>query len=313
MTVAVALLLGALTVAWAGPRMLDGLLARQAPPAVLLTGWFMMVAGCLTTVTAAVVIAVLPGHGPAPQLVGLVHSCWQTLQHGGTPRAEEVAGLACAAILLTVAVKIAISLVRHRRTQDRVQRKQREALTIVAHRQPGAIPTWWIPHSTPLAYSLSGRSALVVATDGLNEHLSKASVDAVIEHERAHILGHHHLLVGFARALASAVPWTPLTRRSPELVSALVELAADAVAARAHGTEAVRSALLTMTAGGTPPAALAMARDCVELRLRNLGGASRSTTPTWIAGVVAMALPMAVGAALLTVAAFALCPFLLPF
>ncbi|MFD4675585.1 M56 family metallopeptidase, partial [Lentzea sp. NPDC058450] len=250
MTVAVALLLGAFTVAWAGPRLLDRLLARQAPPAALLAGWFMMVAGCLATVAAAAVVVVLPGHGPAPQLIGLVHSCWTTLQHGGTPEAEEWAGLACGAVLLALAGRIVVSLVRHRRRQDRVQRQQREALTLVAHRQPGAIPTWWIPHDKPLAYSLSGRSSLVVATDGLNQHLSKASVDAVIEHERAHILGHHHLLVGFARALASAMPWTPLTRRSPELVSALVELAADAVAARGGGAPRPAAG-----AGGPPPPA----------------------------------------------------------
>ncbi|MFD4675584.1 hypothetical protein ACFWNN_38060 [Lentzea sp. NPDC058450] len=68
-----------------------------------------------------------------------------------------------------------------------------------------------------------------------------------------------------------------------------------------------------MTSGGTPPAALAMARDCVELRLRNLGGAPGSSARTWVAGAVAMALPMVVGTTLLTVGAFALCPFLLPF
>ncbi|MET9225660.1 M56 family metallopeptidase [Lentzea sp. NPDC003310] len=312
MTVAVALLLGALTVAWTGPRMLDRLLVLRAPAGALLTGWLMMVAGCLTTVTAAVVIAVLPGHGPAPLLVGLVHQCWQTLKHGGSPRTEEIAGLLFAAILLGVVVKLALSLVRHHRSQGRLQRKQRDALNFVAQEQPGAIPTWWIPHDRPLAYSLAGRPALIVATDGLNQHLSEASVAAVIEHERAHILGHHHLLVGFAKALASAVPWTPLTRRSPELVAALVELAADATAARMHGADAVRSALVTMTGGATPPTALAMAGDCVELRLRNLGGPQFSGARTWFAGAAAMALPMVVGTALLAVAAFALCPLILP-
>ncbi|WP_439659471.1 M56 family metallopeptidase [Lentzea sp. HUAS TT2] len=313
MTVAVALLLGAFMVAWAGPRLLERLLAVKAPAGVLLTGWLMMVVGCLTTVVAAVVITVLPTHGPAPLLIGLMHNCWQTLQHGGSPRFEEMAGLLFIAILLGVVVKLVLSLVRHRRSQWRLHRKQRDALTLVAQRQPGVIPTWWIPLDRPLAYSLAGRPALIVATDGLNEHLSEASVAAVIEHERAHILGHHHLLVGLARALASAVPWTPLTRRSPELVAALVELAADATAVRAHGADAVRSALLTMTAGGTPPAALAMAGNCVELRLRNLVGAPHASgTRTWLAGAFAMMLPMAIGSALLAVAAFAMCPFVLP-
>ncbi len=140
-------------------------------------------------------------------------------------------------------------------------------------------------------------------------------------HERAHLRGRHHLMVAVAEALAAALPWLPLMRRSPFLVRALVEVSADSIAARSHGAEAVRTALLGMLAG-LPVThvleghALGMAHDCIALRLTVLSsvrlehGRLRRALHSGVAGAIALLLPALASAALLAAATVAFCPAL---
>ncbi len=168
----------------------------------------------------------------------------------------------------------------------------------------------------PLAYSVAGRRGSVVVSEGLREQLGGTGCAAVIEHERAHLRGRHHLLVELAEALAASAPWLPLTERSPTLVRAAVELAADRTAARTYGAVTVRSALLAMSRAPrtAPPPALGMAQDCVALRLRHLRSSRvtvarlpRRMLVSGLAALVGLSLPVAGGIGILLMTAAAVC------
>lgn len=59
-----------------------------------------------------------------------------------------------------------------------------------------------------MAYSLAGGAPhpVIVASRGLADRLSAPDLAAVLDHERAHLHGRHHLLVGLARAAGGASP-----------------------------------------------------------------------------------------------------------
>ncbi|SDM30462.1 Peptidase family M48 [Lentzea albidocapillata subsp. violacea] len=317
MTIALALLVGALLAGWVAPALLSALLSARVHPQVSLVTWLTLVTGIVLASSIALIIALLPGHGPAPQVIMMLHSCLTAIRHGGVPGAEHLAGLLWLALVVFGAARLAVRLLRYRRHQGQLYVRHRGALDWLAKHDDGPIPTLWLPHEQPMAYSIGGPEALIIATDGLVERLPYDSVQAVLEHERAHVRGHHHLLVAVARALAATLPWLPLARCSPEFVGAVAELAADSSAARMHGTRAVRTALLSMTTPhDTPPAALAMAHTCVDLRLAHLdeaGTASGRDVKQFhvaLSGLCAVTLPFALGTALFVTAALAVCPFI---
>lgn len=312
MTIAFMLLLGALLVAWAAPRLLERRLYAGTDPQTSLVTWVMLVASTLLSLMTAAILLVLPDHGPAKQVLGLAHDCWAAMSHGSVPRVDAVAGLLSVVLAAGAVIRCGARVVRHVRQRRTVHRKHLDLLRILTG---GATPgsTLWLDVPDPMAYSVAGRPSLVVASEGLRRQLPRHAVAAVLEHERAHLRGRHHLMITIAEALAVALPWLPLMRRSPELVRTLVELSADSTAARSHGAGAVCAALLGMSGIPAPVQALGMAPDCVALRLavlssrRSEHGRLNRALRFGFAGAIALLVPALTSAALLTVATVAFC------
>ncbi|MGH3764803.1 MAG: M56 family metallopeptidase [Pseudonocardiaceae bacterium] len=318
MTIALVLVLGALLVAWAAPRLLEYRLYAGTDPQTSLVTWVALVASTLFSLTTAVSLILLPGHGPARQVVALAHHCWAAVSHGSVPRIDEVTALLSVLLATIVVVRGSAAVLRHTLQRRTLHHKHLDLLRILTGQGPAASGvTLWLDVPHPMAYSVAGRPALVVASQGLRRYLPTEAVAAVLEHERAHLRGRHHLLVAIAEALAVALPWLPLMRRSPYLVRALVEVSADVVAARSHSAGAVRAALLGMSAAGPSPAhTLGMAPDCIALRLailssgRSERGRLRRTLHSGLAGAIAVLLPAFASATLLAAATVAFCPAL---
>ncbi|MDQ2882317.1 MAG: M56 family metallopeptidase [Actinomycetota bacterium] len=317
MTIALVLVLGALLVAWAAPRLLEYRLYAGADPQTSLVTWVALVASTLFSLTTAVSLILLPGHGPARQVVALAHHCWAAVSHGSVPRIDEVTALLSVVLATIVVVRGGAAVLRHTLQRRTLHHKHLDLLRILTGKGAASGATLWLDVPHPMAYSVAGRPALVVASEGLRRCLPTDAVAAVLEHERAHLRGRHHLLVAIAEALAVALPWLPLMRRSPYLVRALVEVSADVVAARSHSAGAVRAALLGMSAAGPSPAhTLGMAPDCIALRLailssgRSERGPLRRTLHSGLAGAIAVLLPAFASATLLAVATVAFCPAL---
>ncbi|MFC4852698.1 M56 family metallopeptidase [Actinophytocola glycyrrhizae] len=314
MTPALALLAGAVVAAWLVPRLLHRMDRRRRDPVPLITTWFVSMAGVLLAAVAAALVLLLPDHGPSGRLLAALHHCWSAVQHGSPPRVEEAAGIVGMTLLAAFACRLLVVSVRGLRWRTRRWQENLAVLRTVARPTSGSADVLWLAHERPLAFSMSGRPGVVVATDGLARHLAPDAVAAVVAHERAHLSGRHHLLVATADALHNALPFVPLFRRAPQAIRELVELAADVAAVRACGPAAVHSALLKVTRHDMPGTALAMAQDAVELRLARLRhgtappGGLRRAVSCGLAGMAATTLPFLTAFGILIGIAVLTCP-----
>lgn len=267
--------LGGLLVAAAAPLLVRSMIARGIDAHVTLLTWSALVAGTLVSIAVPVVLSAIPSHGGVTTLVDLAHQCWLAL-HGDMPaRIEASVGIVGIAVLGCGGIRWIIHLRRAVRERRQLYERHIDLLRIIGggdvfsgSTRPAS--TLWLPLDSPLAYSVAGRPAMVVASEGLRAQLEPAEVAAVLAHEHAHIDGRHHLLVGIAESVAYAFPWLPIMRQSPSLVRALVELDADARAARSHGRDPVRRALTSLRPHPVPLPALGMVSDTTAVRLDRL-------------------------------------------
>lgn len=316
MTASLGLVFGAAVIAWFGPAGLRALNLHRVDPMALIVGWCVSFVGVLLAGVAGIVLLFLPGHGGIATLMFL-HRCWAAVRHGSPPGIEEVAGIVALLGVVAVTVRVAAIAIWAARRGARRRREQVAALRLAGHWQAGRPPTLWLPHERPLAFSLRGGAGMVVATEGLARRLAADQVSAVLQHERAHLAGRHHLLVAWAEAMAAAMPFVPLFRDAPRAIRELVELAADNAAVSKYGSDAVRAALLTVSGVGVPATALGVADEDMDRRLARLESPSRGrrrwrrAASCGATGTAAVTMPFLVGSAvLLTLGALA-CPLVM--
>lgn len=148
--------------------------------------------------------------------------------------------------------------------------------------------------ASPTAYCLPGLQQRLVVSRGALETLAEDELDAVLEHERAHLRARHDLVLEFFSVLHHAVP-TPV--RCPAAlaeVSLLVEALADRAALRATGARPLARALVTMAGGRPPEAALGAGGPAGQVRVRlGLIAAAADPAPALTAVVLGFALVVA--------------------
>ncbi|MET0965105.1 MAG: M48 family metalloprotease [Nakamurella sp.] len=172
-------------------------------------------------------------------------------------------GLAAAGLtisLLSVLVHTAFRTVQRRRAHRQVL----DLLTGSTDRLTGRTAQFdrrlrILDHRAAVAYTLPGWHARVVLSAGLIELLDPDELDAVIEHERAHLRARHDLLVLPFQAWAVALGWVPGVRSAGGSVAELTEMLADDVAAVRTSRSALASALAKV-ALADPVAALSAER-----------------------------------------------------
>jgi Zn-dependent protease with chaperone function len=314
MIAALALLLGAGAAGWLIPRRLRRVDLRRRDPLLLIVSWLLSMAGVVLAAATGVLLLLLPGHGGVGSLVAVVHHCWSAARHGSPPEVEALGGLVGVLVLLAVAIRLTVVGIGIRRRRAQATREHLALLRVAARVDGGSPVTLWLPHDSPMAFSLAGRPGVVVATDGLTRRLAPDGVAAVIAHERAHLRGRHHLLVALVDALSAVLPFMPLFRQAPAAIRELTELAADVTAVRTCGAAAVCAALQNVARHSAPGAALAMAASAIDIRLDRLRnpaaspGRLRRATTCGAAGVLAVVVPFLTAAGLLFAAATAACP-----
>jgi hypothetical protein len=267
-TAVLAWAVGGLLVAALSPLFLGSMMRRGVDPHVVLVLWGALALGTVVSISVPVILSLLPSHGGVSSLIEFAHSCWLALHDDAPARLETAVGVLGGSALVIGAVRGTVHLFSFSRTRRELHQQHLGLLRILGGARSSSL--LWLPVSVPFAYSIAGRPALVVASDGLRDQLDTEALAAVLAHERAHITGRHHLLVSAAQTLAYAFPWLPIMRSSPPLVRALVEIEADSRAVRQHGRESVHRALCSMTPHDVPVAALGIAQDCLALRLDRL-------------------------------------------
>lgn len=275
MTAVVLWSVGGLAVGTLAPGLLHALIRRGVDAPVVLGVWALAV--CATLIAVAL-----------PALAEVVHRCWLALHSGPPGRADSVAGVLSAAAIVVALLRAGWQLRRTGRQRRRLHERHVELAWLLTGTGPEPGDVLWLPAREPLAYSLVGNPSLIVATNGLRHGLDRSAVSAVLAHERAHLQRRHHLIIGVAAAAAAGIGWLPLMRRSPALVRTLVELDADAYAACRYGTRGLRRALRVLGAAPAPPAALAMAGECTQLRLARLQGQQSGNAAGFAASLAAV-------------------------
>ncbi|SUA47472.1 heat shock protein HtpX [Nocardia africana] len=267
---------------------------RRADPRLVLMAWASLLSASATLLMAPLFMSLAPRHGGPAALMSWAHRCLPGAHDAVPARLVAAIGIVGVAVSVTAAIRFALRWRALSRQRSIALDKHRN-LSRILHGTVD-LPVLWLPSPAAFAYSLAGRPAMIVAGRGLTARLDPAAVGAVLAHEHAHVRGRHHLLVTVAEAVAYAVPWLPVARCSPELVRALVELDADGHAAEMFGTAAVHRALTRLRDVPAPTSALAIAEDCVELRLARLAeeGARNRINPrrAAAAALAAPALPV---------------------
>jgi len=276
-SVAVALVVGALLAATATPAVLNSSRMHRVAPGVGLSMWLSSMLSVGIFALASVVIAAWPQHAPFGGLVGAALGCVALVAHTVTSWADELIAVAAVVVVAWCVVRAAWVTRGQLSDAGRGAAQHTDVLRLVATHD-ATVGAVWLEHPTPMAYSVQGRPGIVVATTGLRSSLSPREVAAVLAHERAHLAGRHHRIVALTAALARALPAVPLFARAPAEVRTLVELCADRAAMRATDPTTVRSALSKVvsastldSAGLAPPAgALGVAATALQLRLAHL-------------------------------------------
>lgn len=107
--------------------------------------------------------------------------------------------------------------------------------------------------SRQIVYSVAGHPPAIVVSEPTLAALTDLQLRAVLAHERAHLAGRHHLILGLGRALATAMPRLPLFTACAAELRRLVEMCADDAAARLHDVRALVTALRALAGPPVPP------------------------------------------------------------
>jgi Zn-dependent protease with chaperone function len=113
--------------------------------------------------------------------------------------------------------------------------------------QAGRTDVFSVAASVPFAFSAPGKRGGIVITSGLAALLKTDELDAVIEHERAHITGRHFILSRVAQLNRACLPSLSAAKSFDSVTRLLIELIADDRSARVVGRDTLRRALSALS------------------------------------------------------------------
>ncbi|MEW1599453.1 M56 family metallopeptidase [Streptomyces sp. NPDC093808] len=236
-------------------------------PALAVAVWH----GLSVSFTVAVALAAYHLATPTDHLhaglVGLLHSCGliTAATTPDPPTADRLAVALPLAVVLLVLGCFAFEALRGRRDRSR----HRNILDLVGHRSPQLCATI-LEHDLPAAYCLPGHNPRVVVSAGALRLLSAGQLEAVLEHERAHIAGRHHLTLSATQAFARIFRRLPLARHAKEQTALLLEMIADDRALRRQSRDVLASAMYEMASGRAPAGAFTVGGPSTLIRLRRV-------------------------------------------
>ncbi|MGY1994517.1 M56 family metallopeptidase [Mycolicibacterium fortuitum] len=277
------LMLYAVTLSWVAPAVLTAAAAPVVPPRLAVGGWLAAVGTAICAWVGAIVILTV-GAGHALITSTALTFCVETL--GITDAIHLPTSVATTFTIALLGLTIMVAAHTARRVVSATLRAQRsnqrhaEAVHMVGRRTQhhGVLS---IEADKAAVYCVSGGGTrAIVATTAALRLLDNDGLDAVLAHERAHLRGRHHLIVGALSALATALPRLPLMRAAAQCVPPLLEMCADDAAIRDHGrTPLVASLVLLSTGQRLPQGSLAAAGSAVVERVLRL--TQPIPAPTW--------------------------------
>lgn len=172
------------------------------------------------------------------------------------------------AVLLGVHLTLTLVLTVVR--AERQRRRHAQLVTLLS--EPLSTTTRLIDTPTPIAYCLPGAlSSITVFSAGLIELLDDDELQAVVEHERAHVVQRHDVVLVAFRAWHAALPWFPIASRAQREVGQLVEMLADDRARGIVTDNVLASAITLVGAASTADSAAEASRPSdIQKRVQRL-------------------------------------------
>jgi uncharacterized membrane protein/Zn-dependent protease with chaperone function len=270
-SVVVGLLLYSMAMLVAAPPLLRAMTGSGDAPRLGVVTWLSAigtVVGSWVATSVMVIIEVI-SHGTHPRTVAA--SCLARLQRtmsGDAGIAPQITLLAIAAAVTVAAAIIGVRLVTAVLGMRARAHEHARAVRLVGHRT-GEADVVMVEAAKAAAYCVAGRPPVIVVTSAARAALDDRQLAAVLAHERAHLAGHHAVIVSVLRALAAVFPRISLITEGEQQVSRLLEMCADDVAARRHSSRALLSGLITLCTAA-PAEALAAADLAVLARAERL-------------------------------------------
>jgi Zn-dependent protease with chaperone function len=239
----------AVLLAWPVPLALGRARWPARSPVTALILWqAIALAGGLAMIGALVTFGLAP-YGD--DLVSAVVS----LAHGDVvPGTWHIAALGAAVLLgLHLVLNLVITVAR-----SEAQRRRHSHLIELLSEPMADNPTARIIDTpAPVAYCLPGAlSSVTVFSAGLVDLLEPAELNAVIEHEKAHVAQRHDIVLVVFRAWHTSLPWFPIAYRAQREVGLLIEMLADDRARRSVDDAVLGRAIALVGSGSAPDAAL---------------------------------------------------------
>lgn len=273
----------AFALAWPVPVLLSRAHWPSRSPAVALVLWqAIALAGGLSMIGALLTFGLQPFGEHLVQGVGMLGA---VLVGAPIPEGVEVWHLLalCAAVLLGghLLLNLVLTIVR----SERERRRHEALLTLLSSPLPQNPDARIIDTPAPVAYCLPGPlHSITVLSAGLVEMLTSDELQAVIEHERAHVHQRHDVVLIAFRAWHASLPWFPIAGRARQEVEVLVEMLADDRARHFTDDRVLARAIALVGSAGVPaplqPADVAPRRPGVDSFLSAaLVGAGDAKTP----------------------------------
>ena len=280
MSIAACLLLYSFVVCVVGPPILRRLTREGHAPRYGVATWLTAIGSVLISWLMASVLIVGDLLTGGEHRNGVVASCLAVLcdvLSGYAGRIPQVLLLAAAAAGVIAASLVGARIARALARLRAGALEHADGVRLVG--RPVGHDVFVIDASEPAAYCVSGRPPVIVVTTGALAALDADQLGAVLAHERAHLAGRHHQVIGALRSLAVVFPKLSLMTQGATEVSRILEMCADDAAARRFGHRTLLAGLMSL-AGAAPAGSLGVADVAVLSRAERL--AVPATPPTRI-------------------------------
>lgn len=255
MIVALILVSYAAVLVMLGPRLLIRGGWSQRAPRLGIAAWQSVSTAVVVAVVLAGLALVLPAVPVTADLDHLLRACAQALRGQYASPAGALAAVAGTMLLFGVAGRTAYCVLRAVCEAARHRARHRAVLAFAGRANAG-LGAVVLDRAEPALYCLPGRGRRIVITTGALALLDDDQLAAALAHERVHLRQRHDLVIAYALGLARAFPGVRLFRDALIETRRLVELLADDVAARDTDRLTLADALLRLSAGHVPVAAL---------------------------------------------------------
>ncbi|WP_213813632.1 M56 family metallopeptidase [Glaciihabitans sp. dw_435] len=247
----------------------------RAPATALLLWQAIALSGGLSMIGSLVTFGLIPF---GSNLVESGSALFDTVTAGTKVPSVDFIYVASLCAGLYLGLHLVANLILTVVTTERERRRHRQLVQLLSAPDPVRPHTRVIEHAVPVAYCLPGtQHSVTVFSAGLADLLNENELQAVIEHEKAHLLQRHYMVLLAFDAWRSSLPWFPIATRAQHEVGGLVEMLADDRARRTVDDRTLATAI-ALVANGTPAPATPAIANSMGTDLARQGAANKQLT-----------------------------------